>query len=544
MTKILKIISIAFLALSFSGCKDINDPNFQKALQNGHLANEGFIRCNRFVEDWLKHADPETGLIPRNLENSKDFWNAKDAAADNYPFMVLTAAITNRELFEGRMHDMLVTEKKLTSRLGNLPDTYAFSKNGFLNEKVDTASILFGASEYIKDGLLPLTEWLGESPWSERMISILDDIWYYAQVVTPYGNIPSENVELNGEMMQVLSRVYWMTGEEKYLEWATRLADYYLLGSIHPTRDFTSLRLRDHGCEVISGLCEVYVMVHFVAPQKKEAYKKPLNEMLQRILKAGTNQHGMFYNVINPQTGEVLNTRLADTWGYTYNGYYSVFLLDNIEAYRNAVLTVLNNLNVYENYDWENNSADGYADAIESALNLYAREPAAQAAEWIDSEIQIMWHMQDSAFSNRARKWTNSGVIEGWHGDGNFARTTIMYNLWKTQGTTIEPWRKDVIYGAVYKDGKLQIVLKSEKAWKGKLKFDVPRHRVNMNLPIDYPRINQFPEWFVAEAGKRYEVKDLQNNTTKTYSGEQLAEGIEVHQSNDDIAYFTVEITN
>ncbi len=544
MKKIIIVTCLSFLILSIDSCTDINDPNFQKALQNGQLANEGFIRCNRFVEDWLKHADTETGLIPRNLENSKDFWNAKDAAADNYPFMVLTAAITNRELFNGRMQDMLYMETRLTSRLGSLPDDYSFSKDGFLNEKVDTAAILFGSSEYVKDGLLPLTEWLGKSPWSERMIAILDDIWLYAQVSTPFGKIPSENVELNGEMMQVLSRVYWMTGDEKYLEWAIRLADYYLLGNHHPTRDFTKLRLRDHGCEVISGLCEVYVMVHFVAPQKKDVYKKPLNEMLQRILKAGTNQHGMFYNVINPQTGEAINSRLADTWGYTYNGYYSVFLLDSIDAYRNAVLTVLRNLNFYENYNWESNSADGYADAIESALNLYAREPVQEAAEWIDSQTQIMWHMQDSAYSDRATEWAGSGIIEGWHGDGNFARTTIMYNLWKTQGTIIEPWRKDVIYGAIQNNDKVYIVLKSEKEWKGVLKFDVPRHRENMNLPFDYPRINQFPEWFVAESDKRYTVKTCQSNTKETFTGSELAKGINVHLKDDSITYLIVKLLN
>ncbi len=543
MNKIIRFISaFSFLLLS-AGCNNFkNEPEFQQALHNGQLANEGYIRCNRFVEDWLKHADPETGLIPRNLNESKDFWNAKDAAADNYPFMALTAAITNRELFNRTIHDMLLTETKLTSRLGNLPDTYSFSKNGFVNEQVDTAAILFGASEYVKDGLLPLTEWLGESPWSERMIAVLDDIWLYAQVSTPFGKIPSENVELNGEMMQVLSRIYWMTGDEKYLEWATRLADYYLLGNHHPTRDFTSLRLRDHGCEVVSGLCEVYVTTHFAALQKKEAYEKPLKEMLDRILESGANHHGMFYNVINPQTGEATNSGIADTWGYTYNGYYSVYLLDSTNDYHNAVLTVLSNLNFYENYNWESNSADGYADAVESALNLYAREPVKQAADWIDSETQIMWHMQDSAYSGRATEWTNSGIIEGWHGDGNFARTTVMYNLWKTQGITIEPWREDVIYGAVQANGKLYVALKTKDAWEGVLKFDVPRHRVNMNLPVDYPRINQFPEWFVAEAGKRYKIKDIKNNTANIFTGTQLAKGIKIQLIKEGISYLTVQL--
>ncbi len=45
-----------------------------------------------------------------------------------------------------------------------LPDSYSFSAQDFVKEEVDMASIIFGASEYVKDGLLPLTEYLGPSP--------------------------------------------------------------------------------------------------------------------------------------------------------------------------------------------------------------------------------------------------------------------------------------------------------------------------------------------------------------------------------------------
>nr|MBC8373842.1 hypothetical protein [Planctomycetota bacterium] len=86
---------------------------FDQAELHGRQANEAFFRCQRFVEGWLKHADPKTGLIPRNLNRNRDIWNAKDSAADNYPFMVLTAAMTNRKMFDGRMLDMLAAETKL-----------------------------------------------------------------------------------------------------------------------------------------------------------------------------------------------------------------------------------------------------------------------------------------------------------------------------------------------------------------------------------------------------------------------------------------------
>jgi len=499
--------------------KPINkdDPAFQQALENGRLAGEGFRRCHDFVIGWLTYADPKTGLIPRNLNQSKDIWNAQDSAADNYPFMVLTAAITDRPLFEGRMLDMLRAETKLTSRIDAMPDTYSFSKQGFQDDQPEISQIIFGSSEYVKDGLVPLTEWLGQSPWSQRMLSILDDIWKHAPIETPFGNIPSTSQEVNGELLQTLSRIYYMTGEGKYLDWAIRLGDYYLLGKNHPTRDEDRLRLRDHGCEILSGLCELYAAVSFAQPEKKRVYQKPMYEMLDRVLEVGRNEHGLFYNWINPKTADH-DTALADTWGYNLNGFYTVYLIDRTDAYRQAAVKALENLNDhYKNYKWEGSSSDGYADSIESALNLYNREPVDSAANWIDSETKVMWAMQKP-----------DGVIEGWHGDGNFARTTIMYCLWKTKGLTIQPWREDVVLGAVQDADTLKIAIRAEKGWQGKLIFDTPRHQTIMKLPLDWPRINQFPEWFTAKAEKRYEVLDLTANTQKTLTGKQLAEGLAI----------------
>ena len=506
---------LAVAAPQFCLCAD-EQRLFDKALTNGQLANEGFRRCHQYVEGWLKLADPETKLIPRNKNDR--YWNAKDSAADNYPFMVLTTSFTDRTMFEGIMKEMLATEIKLTSRIGVLPDTYHFAKKGFSGGKPNLNIILFGSSEYIKDGLLPLTEWLGQSPWSDRMIAILDDMWKQAPVDTPYGKIVSTNVELNGEMLQALSRIYWMTGDKKYLEWAIRLGDYYLLDKHHPTRDTSNLRLRDHGCEIVSGLCELYAAVNFAMPEKKKAYEKPIHDMLDRILEVGRNEHGLFYNGIDPIAGTQNRKGIADTWGYTYNGVYTVYLLDGTKAYRDATIKALSNINDnYRNYQWEGNSSDGYADSIESALNLYNRERVASAAEWIDSEIKVMWKKQKS-----------DGVIEGWHGDGNFARTTIMYCLWKTQGVSVHPWREDLVVGAVEDDGSLYLSITAEKDWEGKMHFDTPRHKTTMKLPLDWPRINQFPEWFTVKSDTNYGVDDMTTEKKKSYTGKAMHEGLQV----------------
>jgi len=487
---------------------------FKRARENARRACEQFRRCRKFVQGWLRHADPQTGLIPRNLSRSRDIWNAQDSAADNYPFMVLTCALTDRPLFEGRMLQMLKTERRLTSRLGPLPDTYSFSKGTFASEKPNLQSIIFGSSEYVKDGLLALTEYLGPSPWSERMLEIEDAVWERAPVQTKFGRIPSKNVEVNGEQLQALSRLFWFTGKRKYLQWAIRLGDYYLLGAHHPTRDFNSLRLRDHGCEIVSGLCELYAACAFAAPEKKKAYSEAIHAMCDRILEVGRDKRGMLYNAINPKTGEH-SRGICDTWGYNYNGIYTVYLLDGTEAYREAVRHALRHLPELTEYDW--GSADEYADTIEGALNLYNRERVSEAAAWIESEIADMWRNQKP-----------DGVIEGWHGDGNVARTALMYALWKTQGLTVRDWRSDLKFGAVRRGDTLYVSITADRPWKGRLLFDRPRHRAYFHLPLDYPRINQFPEWFVVRSAGKYIVKDLQRGTSTVYRGADLVSGIAV----------------
>lgn len=512
---------------------------FTTASENGKVVNEGFNRSLKFVNGWLKLADSVSGLIPRNINDkaSIDIWNAKDCAADNYPFMVLTTALLDRNLFEGKMVQMLNSEIRLTSRLGSLPDTYSFSKKAFLNKDTVIADIIFGSAEYVKDGLIPLTEWLGPSLWSERMMSIVDDAWKYAPVVTPFGNIISDDPEVNGDMLQTLSRVYWITGDKKYLELACRLGDYYLLGKNHPTRDFKVLRLRDHGCEIVSGLCELYATVSYADKTRKESYKPQVYEMLDRILETGRNEDGLFYNSIDPVKGVPVNDGVADNFGYTLNGFYTVYLIDGIEKYREPVIVALSILNEkYRNFAWEGKSQDGYADAIEGALNLYTREKVPSAREWIDSEIKVMWNKQQE-----------SGIIEGWHGDGNFARTSIMYCLWKTGGTYLMPWREDLQIGAVQKDSLLYLSIYSEKDWKGKIMFDTKRHSEYMNLPVDWPRINQFPEYFTVEKEKTYSIITSNRRVEMFVSGEDLRNGFHIklkggNTTNLIVKYLTAEI--
>lgn len=57
--------------------------------------------------------------------------------------------------------------------------------------------------------------------------------------------------------------------------------------------------------------------------------------------------------------------------------------------------------------------------------------------------------------------------------------------------------------------------------------FDQQRHKLNMHLPLDYPRINQFPEWFTARSGARYEVI-LADGTAEPHTGSELTGGLPI----------------
>jgi hypothetical protein len=154
--------------------RNAREQSFRQAEQNARAAAEALYRCRRYVDGWLAHADPRSGLIPRGLNPkalwqgvpSNDLWNGRDAAADNYAFMVLTCALTDTNLLATRMRDMLRAESTLARRVDRLSDNYRFSTATFLKPEPVLDEVIFDNAEYVKDGLLPITEWLGPSPWS------------------------------------------------------------------------------------------------------------------------------------------------------------------------------------------------------------------------------------------------------------------------------------------------------------------------------------------------------------------------------------------
>lgn len=499
---------LIFLATNACFAADL----WQIAQQNSGQSQQAIRFCRRYAHGWLAHADATTGLLPRRVDQADQrFWNAKDCAADNYPFLTLVAEITGDYHLRRIVRHILDQEQKLTSRIDSLPDDFLFQTQAFRTAEPNVPDVIFGAAEYAKDGLIPVTEWVGPGPWSKRMIGLIRDIWKHAAVDSPVGKVPTDNVEVDGDLLQTMSRMYWLTGDDQFKKWAFTLADLYLIHN--KLLDRETLKLRDHGCEIIGGLSEAYVIAARTDPARHERYRPEMHRILDFILEHGVNEDGMMYVTVNTQTGDVVHDDISDGWGYVYNAFLAVADVDDERRYRDAVTHVLCNCSKYEHAATPglHPSVDELADSLEGALNLLNRLPVDSAFDWVDREIQVLFARQKP-----------DGILEGWYGDGNSARTALMYALYKTQGISFSPWRDDLQAGASRgRGGVLRVFLKSVYPWSGHLRFDRPRHREFLNLPMDYARINQLPEWFAVEADARYEIT-VNGDNARTVTGKEL----------------------
>jgi len=500
------------IALSSAPAAGGDEELFARAGTSAKIAGYSLSKVQRWLhEQALGKIDAATGLY-----RADGRWNYRDTAADCYPFLVWAAWATDRGALDGPVRKALHAEIKLCNYLDRIPIPYDFSRKARQKTQSHDAMI-FGASEYVKDGLIAIVEVTGKDEWFERMKGIEEDVWKHARVDTPYGKIPSTNVEVNGEQLQALARLYAMTGERKFLQWAERLGDYYLKRG-----DFVPRRLRDHGCEIIGGLGLLLGVESEVNPAKAAEYRKPFKAALDAILARGCNADGIMLNSLaatpGPHTG-----RLSDGWGYNYVGYLCYDLAAGEPVYRDRLRQTLGHLAkpLYRGYRWEGSSIDGYADSIEGGIYCLNRVPVPEGLAWVDREMAD--HVARSGEPlETARLWGTSKL------QANGVRTVIMHALMHTRGLTGHPWRRGLQLGAAQADETLAIVLKAKAAYTGKLVFDIPRHRLVMGFARDWPRMNTLPEWYVVDPAKRYVVTNIAAGASTVHTGAQLHKGLPV----------------
>jgi hypothetical protein len=504
------------------------DAAFRQAEANGLQVEDVFRRTRLMMHAWLRYADARTLLLPDVLPGRTrgpqqlHVYRPHNSGADNYPYLVATSWFTDRPTFLGRMPEMLRNEIRYTNALDGIPADLDLEK-GTLGPPS-----LFGAAEYAKDGLLAITELLGRTPWFYRMADMTADLMKHAPVASDFGLLPDAGAELNGDVLQSLVRLATMTGDPRYLEWARRIGDAYVrevLPKNHGlpgyTWDFAKhegpdrMRLRDHGNEIVVGLQLLHALESERGGERAASWRAPLSLMLDRIL-ASANPDGLLYDEIRASDLKPLSERLSDNWGYVYGAVYTHYMVTGDERYREAVRRVLRALPRYRGHDWENGSHDGYADAIESALYLVAREPVPEAVDWIESETKRLVAFQQA-----------DGTIERWYGDGNWSRTLLLYAMWKTQGTFLDGWQEGVALGAVRDGERLFVSLAAPAGWKGRLRFDYARHHRELNFARNYVRLNEWPEWFTVDENTLYRLTDATGRETLRL-GSELKEGLAI----------------
>ncbi|MGQ9626022.1 MAG: hypothetical protein ACUVV0_03845 [Anaerolineae bacterium] len=502
--------------------------DFEQAAQlNSILAQEALQRAYLALKAWETVQDPETKLVPKATHPRVAYWNTKDVASDLFPFLLLASHYLEQD-GKSIWLKALTNERKIC---GPMPCSIQFYPARVIDE--DKPTLIFGASEYAKDGLLAISERLGRGPWFERMEEIMNAIIDAAYVQTEAGEICDNGTEVNGNILQVLTRLHWATGNERYLEMAERIAEAYLFDVFPKNRylpatywDFYAgrpqgedFRIRDHGSEIIPGLTELYFLEKLGGRPQAKLYREPLKKLLDALLALPRTEDGLWYSIINARTYEVLDPRLVDTWGYILLGYQTFDMAEGSDIYAPEIERVMRAAASRRSFPWEGDHLDGYADTIESMLYLLPWHNIPECHRWVDDEIEVMLDKQSDA-----------GFIEKWYLDGNYIRTSLLYATYKTQGITLTPWRDDVRLGAAYNSdtGELYVHLSADTDWEGSLLFDFPRHRTIWNLPFEYPRLNGAPEWFVVEPGGSYAVLDLNSGKELIYSGQQLGEGLPV----------------
>jgi hypothetical protein len=548
---------------------------FARARERGRRFERAVSAMQRLMRVWLTHADARTLLLPDRIpgpgsglkpgEDPRQY-TPHNSGADLYPYLILTAELTDPAVYRGRMMEMLRNEVRYTSTVASIP--------GNLDLKTGTLGppSFFGAGEYAKDGLVSVTEYLGRTPWYSRMVDMIADAMERAPVESTFGRLPASDSELNGDYLQVLARLSLMTGDQRFTDWARRIADAYIDEVIPGSHgvpsgrwDFTAhtgdqhLRLRDHGNELVVGLVLQYANEQRWRTPRAEKWRPVIARMLDRILESA-NADGMLYNEVDTATLKPIQHGLSDNWGYIYGAVYTFYQCTGETRYRDAVVRVLRHLPSYRKYVWEPRrdpqlplgSFDGYADAIESAIYLVARESVPEALDWIESEMRVMLDMQKP-----------DGHVEYWYGEGNFNRTAMLYALMQSQGVRPVQWQPGMEVGAVrsgdaasasmstsaaqpdyglYNDGQHQAAAESSEPERlylslvlpspTSMRFDYARHRRVLNLDRNYVRLNEFPEWFIVDDNTLYRIRP--SNETPGGSrdmirlGSELVQGVEL----------------
>lgn len=516
--------------------------DFRQAAEiNAALGQEAFLHARAVLGAWesLRYAD-RGGLVPFSTSRWHQRWEPGIAGGNLYPWLVIAshylAPQTEASWVAGIAYER--------ARCGALPCAIDL-KTGEVIEQSRDVLVEAVVNEYGRDGLLALTEWLGAGPWLDRLEESMADVITRADVPTTFGPIPAGSTEINGNLLQVLTRLFWLTGKPAYRDMAERLARVYLhqvmpahggfptnywdfaankpIGEdlrFRPDADPTllSFNLMDHGAEIIAGLGEYYFLEQSQARPAAEKDRLAIQAFFDRLLVTGRTPERLWYRGVDTVTMKPYTLEPLDTWGYNLAGMKAFDLANGESRYSSAVQEMMGAVSTQKSIGWEwGEQQDGYADSIESMLYMLAYQDLAAGRLWVDDEIEVMFLKQQP-----------DGFVERFHLDGNFIRTSLLYALWKTQGASLADWRSDTRLGAELDPtrGELFLHLSAEQDWQGRLRLDAPRHALFWKMPRNYPRVNSLPEWFTVQPERAYRLTDLDSGAVRQVGGAELISGL------------------
>jgi hypothetical protein len=215
---------------------------------------------------------------------------------------------------------------------------------------------------------------------------------------------------------------------------------------------------------------------------------------------------------------------LTDSWGYVFQAFLAQAAIERhfpggdaavAERYDAAARKALEALPKYRDYPWEGGKMDGYADALEGVLYLLDEFTEPLAADWLDDQMDVLYKFQRA-----------DGTVLERDLDGNFIRTALLYSARLMRGARLAPWSSQAHLGGAL-DGECGVfAVSTDVPWDGRIVFDIPRSQQYMHLPLDYPRLNKWPEWLVAHPDKTYQVTGSLGD--RQAGGAELADGLPI----------------
>ena len=371
----------------------------------------------------------ESGLFrPTGAE-----WNYRDTAADCYPFYVWAAYFTDQQVLDTVMIDALEAEQRLCNHLDRIPVSYDMDAGPKI--EMDFDAMIFGASEYAKDGLVPIVEITGRDyPWFQRMQEIVDDIFKHA----PYETLRQDSLhERRGQRRPAADPAAAVFHDGRAEVSRLGAPPGRLLSVARRVRADAAVgpRLRDHrrtGPAVCGG-------PHGRSGEGATSTGPTWSTCSTRCCGAARIPTASSSATCR-STGPHDNVDDSATAGATISWVFSTTTWPwapaatrgdpqaDDESAQAALLK----------FNWDHGSRDNVADSVEGGLYLLRRFPVPEAFVWADREIATL--LVDHA--DPERLW---GVHKL---EANTVRTVLIHTMLHTRNTIARPWQQGLQLGA------------------------------------------------------------------------------------------------